>query len=63
MKDYYDLYMVDNLKWDDINKETLKKTIINTSKSRDKLDYIENASKYIALISDDLRLKSLWNSY
>ncbi len=63
MKDYYDLYMFVNLKWDDINKETLKKAIINTSKSRDKLDYIENASKYIALISDDIRLKSLWNSY
>ena len=63
MKDYYDLYMFVNLKWNDINKETLRKAIINTSKSRETLNYIENANKYIELISDDSRLKSLWNSY
>ena len=63
MKDYYDLYMFVHLKWNDINKETLKKAIINTSQSRETLEYIDNASKYIELISDDSRLKSLWNSY
>ena len=63
MKDYYDLYMFVNLKWNDINKDTLRKAIINTSKTRNTLDYIDNASKYIELISDDSRLKSLWNSY
>ena len=63
MKDYYDLYMFVNLKWNDINKDTLRKAIINTSKARETLDYIDNASKYIELISDDSRLKSLWNSY
>lgn len=63
MKDYYDLYMFVNLKWNDINKETLRKAIINTFKARETLDYIDNTSKYIELISDDSRLKSLWNSY
>ena len=63
MKDYYDLYMFVNLKWSDIDKETLRKAIFNTSKNRQTLDYIDNASKYIELISDDIRLKSLWNSY
>lgn len=63
MKDYYDLYMFVNLKWDDINKDTLRKSIINTAKNRETLDYIDDASKYIELISDDSRLKSLWNSY
>ena len=63
MKDYYDLYMFVNLKWNDINKDTLRKAILNTSKNRQTLDYIDNASKYIELISDDSRLKSLWNSY
>ncbi len=63
MKDYYDLYMFVHLKWNDINKETLRKAIINTFKSREKLDYIDNASKYIELISGDSRLKSLWNNY
>ena len=40
MKDYYDLYMFVNLKWNDINKETLRKAIINTSKNRETLSYI-----------------------
>ena len=63
MKDYYDLYMFVHLKWDDINTETLKKAIFNSSKNRDTLDYIENSNKYIELIEVDKRLKSLWDSY
>ena len=63
MKDYYDLYMFVNLKWNYINKDTLRKAIINTAKARGSLDYIDEANKYIELISDDSRLKSLWNSY
>ena len=63
MKDYYDLYMFVNLKWNDINKETLRKAIINTSKNRETLSYIENANDYINLIEDDSKLKLLWNNY
>ena len=63
MKDYYDLYMFVNLKWNNINKDTLRKAIINTSKVRETLEYIDNANKYIELISEDSRLKDLWNSY
>lgn len=63
MKDYYDLYMFVNLKWDDINKDTLRKAILNTSKNRETLEYIDNANEYIELIKDDSRLKSLWNNY
>ena len=63
MKDYYDLYMFVNLKWDDINKAVLRKAIINTSKVRETLEYIDDANRYIELISDDSRLKLLWDSY
>lgn len=63
MKDYYDIYMFVNLKWNDINEDTLRKAIINTAKNRETLNYIDMASKYIELISGDLRLKSLWNIY
>lgn len=63
MKDYYDLYMFVHLKWNDINKDTLRKAIINTSKARETLDYIDNANQYIKLIRDDSKLKSLWNNY
>ena len=63
MKDYYDLYMFVNLKWNDINKETLRKAIINTSKNRETLSYMENTNEYISLIEDDSKLKLLWNNY
>ena len=63
MKDYYDLYMFVNLKWNDINKNVLKEAIINTAKNRGTLNYIDNATKYLELINTDVRLKSLCNSY
>lgn len=63
MKDFYDLYMFVNLKWDDINKNVLKKAIMNTAKNRETLNYIIDASQYIEIISDDSRLQSLWNNY
>lgn len=63
MKDYYDLYMFVNLKWNDINKTILRKAIFNTSKKRDTLNYIEEADKYIELINEDSKLKSLWKNY
>ena len=63
MKDYYDLYMFVNLKWNEINKNILRKAIINTSKKRNTENYIEDANNYIEMIQEDDRLKSLWNSY
>ena len=63
MKDYYDLYMFVNLKWNDINKTILRKAIFNTSKKRETLNYIEEADKYIELINEDSKLKSLWKNY
>lgn len=63
MKDYYDLYMFVKLKWDYINKTILRKAIMNTAKSRNTLEYIDNASKYLKLISADMRLKAIWNNY
>ena len=63
MKDYYDLYMFVNLKWNDIDKKELFEAIKNTSRKRESIEYILNASKYIELIEDDNRLKQLWKSY
>ena len=63
MKDYYDLFMFVSLKWNNINKITLKEAIYNTFKNRNTLNYINNMNSYIDLISDDSRLKSLWNNY
>lgn len=63
MKDYYDLYMFVNLKWNDIDKKELLEAIKNTSRKRKSIEYILNASKYIELIEDDNRLKQLWKGY
>lgn len=63
MKDYYDLYMFVNLKWNDIDKTILRKAIFNTSNKRDTLSYIEKADKYIELINEDSKLKLLWKNY
>lgn len=52
-----------NLKWNEINKDILRKAIINTSKKRNTENYIEDANSYIEMIQEDDRLKSLWNSY
>lgn len=63
MKDYYDLYMFVNLKWNGIDKKELFEAIKNTSRKRNSEGYILNASKYIELIENDSKLKQLWKSY
>lgn len=63
MKDFYDLYMFVNLKWDKLNKKELIEAINNTAKKRESINYIENANDYIKLIEEDEKLKELWNSY
>lgn len=63
MKDYYDLYMFVNFKWDVVNKKELVEAIKRTSIKRKTEDYILNAYKYIELIEDDNKLKHLWKSY
>lgn len=63
MKDYYDLYMFVTFKWNEINKEILIKAIKNTSKNRNTLNYINNASKYIKIIEISENIKNMWNNY
>ena len=46
-----------------IDKTILRKAIFNTSKKRETLNYIEEADKYIELINEDSKLKSLWKNY
>ena len=63
MKDYYDLHMFVNLKWDSINKSVLKEAINNTAKRRESENFIKDSNKYIELIENDETLKSLWKNY
>ncbi len=63
MKDYYDLYMFTNVKWNEIAKDVLKQAIQNTSKRRDTNEFINEADSYINLISENKKLKQLWENY
>lgn len=63
MKDYYDLYMFVNLKWNEVNTKELKSALMNTVRRRKTEFYLLNARKYFELIRTDEELKKLWNRY
>lgn len=63
MKDYYDLYMFTILKWDNVNKNLLKIAINNTCNNRKTINYLNDSSNYINLISKNEDLKKLWKEY
>lgn len=63
MKDYYDLYMFVQLKWDDINKEVLYQAVRNTSKKRGTTNDIDNSEEIIKKIEEDDHIKNLWTDY
>lgn len=59
MKDYYDLYMFVQLKWDDINKKVLYQVVRNTSKKRGTTNDIDNSEEIIKKIEEDNHIKNL----
>ena len=59
-KDFYDLYMLMN---EDINKENLKKAIINTFNRREKNYLLKEIKERYNMISNSDILKSYWNNY
>lgn len=63
MKDYYDLYIFTSLKWDKIDKEILKKAILNTCNNRESNEYLNDSDYYIDMICKNDFIKKLWNDY
>ena len=63
MKDYYDLYMFTNIKWNEVNQVTLKQAIENTAKRRDSMNIMNKTNEYISLIEESDILKNLWKKY
>lgn len=63
MKDYYDLYMFVNLKWNDINKDVLYQAIRNTSKKRETTNDVDNSEENIKKIEEDNHIRNLWIDY
>lgn len=60
MKDYYDIYLIYNRSWDNIDKKILKKAIKNTF---DKRQYNGNAKETFDIISTSSILKARWKTY
>jgi len=63
MRDYYDLYMLENLFKDRINKETQKLALLNTCEKRGTQKVLTDPSDIIADIENDWGQQNLWKNY
>lgn len=63
MRDYYDIYILHKIFWDEINIKNLIKAIKNTSENRNTFDYIKNYKNIMIQISEDENMKKQWNKY
>ncbi len=62
-RDFYDIYVLYNLKNNEIAPETLKSAVIATFTKRNSLDILKNCKNIISMISQDSRMISQWESY
>lgn len=63
MRDYYDVYMLERLFKDRINKENQKKALLNTCAKRNTENVLVNSSDIIADIENDWGQQNLWKNY
>lgn len=63
MRDFYDLYILYNLKNEEIDYKILKEAIRRTSIKRDSLDIIKDYKEIIEDIGEDSYLRDLWKLY
>ena len=63
MRDYYDIYMLERLFKDRINKENQKKALLNTCAKRNTENVLTNSSDIIVDIENDWGQQNLWKNY
>lgn len=63
LKDYYDLYLFDKVKIQNINFETLKAALLATAKLRGTEALLPNYAATIKTLRNDTTLRSLWLKY
>lgn len=63
MRDYYDIYMLEKLFKDRINKENQKQALLNTCEKRDTTNVLTNPSNIISDIENDWGQQNLWKNY
>ena len=62
-RDYYDIYILLNLRRKDINLVSLREAIRKKAEERNTLVYIDNKEKYLKDIEESEDLRSIWESY
>ena len=62
-KDFYDIYIIHKLRWDEINIKTLKEASANTCDYRDTHFTKDGATKIAESINNNIQMKTRWNSY
>ena len=63
LKDFYDVYILINIKMNELNKNNLIKAINNTLKRRETNIDIEQFNEVINDLIDDNNMNNLWNEY
>lgn len=62
-KDFYDLYIIYKLRWNDINVSTLKEAFNNTCRYRNTIFSLEHATEIKNQIENDLSMQKRWESF
>lgn len=63
MRDFYDIYMLENLFRDRIDKKNQKQALLNTCAKRNTENILNNPSEIIADIENDWGQQNLWKNY
>ena len=62
-KDFFDLFLIHALRWNDVNIPTLKKAFANTCDYRNTIFQKVEAIQILNNIRNDSRMEARWNSY
>lgn len=63
MRDFYDIYMLENLFRDRIDKKNQKQALLNTCAKRNTENILNNPNEIIADIENDWGQQNLWENY
>lgn len=62
-KDFYDLYIIQKLRWNDVDSSILKEAFLNTCKYRNTFFTFEEATQIIIQIENEPVMQKRWASY
>ena len=63
MRDFYDLYVLENTQSHNINSDVLRAAFFNTSKNRGSYDLINTMNLILDEVKNDANMINLWENY